>query len=88
MPSSGFSSGGGEITELRRQVRFVLWAHNWHKEQAEKVGEYVADFVYFNKEGEQIIEDYKGGITDLASWKIRHMAAQGQPVKIVTNKRG
>lgn len=48
---------------------------------ASKVGVYVADFVYI-RDGRKIIEDYKGAITDLAAWKVRHMAAQGQPVKL------
>lgn len=77
----------GVITQLQRQVRFPLFAFKqipgiWWGGKA-KVGEYIADFVY-NENGETIREDLKGGsITDLSAWKIKHMAAQGMPVKLV-----
>lgn len=72
----------GIISDLRRQVRFPLNAYC--DGQPVKVGEYVADFVYSDPaRGGVIIEDYKGGaITDLAAFKLRFMAAQGQPVTI------
>lgn len=73
------------VTNLRRQVRFDLNAfdESFVRPRARKVGEYWADFVY-EQNGATIIEDYKGGevMTELASWKLRHMAAQGNPVKI------
>ena len=71
----------GIVSELRRQVRFNLNAAGPRGEVV-RVGAYVADFVYL-RDGDTIIEDVKGGaITDLAVWKVRHMAAQGQPVKL------
>lgn len=77
----------GEISDLRTQVRFPLEApcatDSPFKEQIALVGHYVADFVYVEA-GKTIIEDFKGGITDLASWKLRHMEAQGTPVRIST----
>lgn len=70
----------GAISELQTQVRFDLLAHRDGKPV--KVGQYVADFVY-KRDGETVIEDAKGSaMTDLADWKIRHMAAQGSPVKL------
>lgn len=73
----------GVISDLDRQVRFDLHAAPITGGMPVKVGAYVADFVYM-KDGEQVIEDCKGNaITDLAVWKIRHMAAQGTPVKLV-----
>ncbi len=73
----------GEISDLERQVRFPLMAFDAAKGLPVKVGEYVADYVYM-RDGKQVVEDFKGAITDLAQWKLRHMAAQGMPVKITT----
>ncbi len=74
---------GGEISELRRQVPFPLNAVAANG-LVTKVGDYVADYTYRDKRGQLIIEDRKGGntIDRLADWKLRHMAAQGQPVLI------
>ena len=47
---------GGVIANLQHQVRYQLTVNGM------KVGVYVADFVYTDvKNGEQVIEDYKGG---------------------------
>lgn len=72
----------GMISELQMQVHFDLLAPGPNGMNA-KVGEYWADFVYM-RDGVRVIEDFKGAITDLAAWKLRHMAAQGMPVTIVT----
>ena len=53
----------GEIITLARQVRFRLT----------KGIEYVADFVYTTKDGEQIIEDVKGIKTDVYKLKKKLM---------------
>ena len=53
----------GEIITLARQVRFRLT----------KGIEYVADFVYTTKDGEQIIEDVKGMKTDVYKLKKKLM---------------
>jgi hypothetical protein len=73
----------GEVSEVRRQVPFPLNAVAANG-LVTKIGDYVADFVYRDKAGELVIEDRKGGdlIDPLADWKLRHMAAQGQPVII------
>lgn len=74
------------IHSLETQVRFPLMAHRADGVGV-KVGEYWADFVYVRTEDDQrVIEDYKGAITDVAAWKLRHMAAQGLPVTIITAK--
>lgn len=75
--------GRGMISNLQRQVSFNLMAARSvdGKTVAAKVGRYVADFVYL-RDGQQVIEDFKGGITDLAAWKLRHMEAMGFPVKL------
>lgn len=74
----------GIIDNLRFQVRFPLMAARADG-TAVKVGEYIADFTY-DRDGSQVIEDAKPDkvMTDLAQWKLRHMAAQGMPVTIVT----
>lgn len=53
----------GEIITLARQVRFRL----------AKGIEYVADFVYTTKDGEQITEDVKGMKTDVYKLKKKLM---------------
>lgn len=74
----------GIISNLEVQVRFPLMAARADG-VAVKVGEYWADFVYL-RDGKQVIEDAKGAISELAQWKLRHMAAQGLPVTIITEK--
>ena len=51
----------GEITELRRQVRFeLLPAAKLHGEKRTKPGwDYVADFVFTDSEGRQVVQDCK-----------------------------
>ena len=49
----------GEITALRRQVRFELIP----KQDGERAVSYVADFVYRDKDGREIVEDAKGART-------------------------
>lgn len=74
----------GVITNLETQVRFPLMTIGPDKRPV-KVATYIADFVY-TKDGVQIIEDFKGALTDVAALKLRWMAGQGLPVKIVTAK--
>lgn len=73
-----------KISNLQCQEKHVLFAARPDGAQV-KVGEYWSDFSYI-RDGVKVIEDVKGPITDLAQWKLRHMAAQGQPVQIVTAK--
>lgn len=76
----------GLISNLETQVKFPLMAHRADGVGV-KVGEYWADFVYLRTDsGERVVEDYKGAITDVASLKLRWMAAQGLPVTIITAK--
>lgn len=77
--------GRGLISNLQRQVRFDLMAARQLEGRtvAAKVGVYVADFVY-TRDGESITEDFKGALTDIAHWKLRHMEAMGNPVKLTT----
>lgn len=76
---------GGLIENLRRQVTIPLHAAGKRGLPVE-VGKYIADFTY-DRDGEYIIEDFKGAITDLASWKLRHVFAEyGVRVKLTTEK--
>lgn len=74
----------GVISDLQRQIRFPLMAAR-PDGLAAKVGEYIADFAYI-EDGRQIIEDYKGAMTDVAALKLRWMEAMGLPVRITTAK--
>lgn len=74
----------GVISELQRQVRFPLMAARADG-LAVKVGEYIADFCYV-EDGKQIIEDFKGAITDVAALKLRWMQAMSLTVRITTAK--
>lgn len=53
-----------EISDLRLQVAYVLqpgfYDKDGHRQQSIK---YVADFVYKNKDGEEVIEDVKSPVT-------------------------
>lgn len=78
-------AGQGMISDLQTQVRFPLMAARvvQGRTVAARVGYYVADFTYM-RDGQQVIEDFKGGITELAAWKLRHMEAMGLPVKLTS----
>jgi hypothetical protein len=53
----------GEITDLRRQVAYELLPSVKYASSTKATGptKYLADFVYIDKDGNQIIEDVKGG---------------------------
>lgn len=78
----------GDIQNLRRQTRFDLIVVET------KIGEYIADFDYMDKDGVFHVLDFKPKdkegrviMTDLAHWKHKHLAAQsGIQVEIVTSK--
>ena len=73
----------GEISNLRRQVRYPLLAHSSNGKPPAIVAHYVADFVYTENECE-IIEDFKGSVlSEIAEFKIRFMEAMGFNVTIV-----
>ena len=69
----------GEISDLRRQVRFPLNVGPFH------LGDYVADFVY-TLNGAKVIEDAKGVLTPLCRWKMKHMESQGHKVSLWPEK--
>ena len=65
----------GQISGLERQVKFPLSVNGI------KIGDYIADFRYFFGGG-FVIEDAKGILTPVCRWKLKHMAAQGNPVTL------
>lgn len=57
----------GEIRNLERQVRFPLIPAQKGENRAERAADYIADFVYEEKRGEDwrtVVEDTKGVRTD------------------------
>ena len=74
----------GVIQGLETQVRFPLMTIGPDKLPV-KVATYIADFVYL-RDGAQVIEDFKGALTDVAALKLRWMAGMGLPVTITTAK--
>jgi len=60
----------GEIGQLEMQCRYAL------KVVGQKIGSYVADFTYWDKDGNFHCEDVKGFRTPLYRWKKKHFEAQ------------
>lgn len=55
----------GEISDLQRQVKFRLIPPQYEQVDGksrcvERACDYVADFVYINKDGQKVVEDTKG----------------------------
>jgi hypothetical protein len=55
----------GEITGLERQRRFLLEVNG------QKICEYVSDFDYFDKRGDQVVEDVKSAGTKTAVYRLK-----------------
>lgn len=68
----------GEITDLKLQPRFTLDVAGFGGAEAwVKIGDYVADFSYTERDGEEVVEDVKGMRSlPLAKWKQKHLSAQ------------
>lgn len=58
----------GEISDLKRQVRFPLLAHAL---VPVKVADYIADYVYLDANGAKVVEDLKGVKTDVFKLKAK-----------------
>ena len=64
----------GEIKGLSRQVKFALIPASKTREGKTIQGvSYIADFVYLDKEGRQVVEDAKGFRTDVYKLKKKVM---------------
>ena len=49
----------GAIEGLERQKKYILCKGRWHDGKPFSIS-YVADFVYYDKDGNQVVEDTKG----------------------------
>jgi len=65
----------GKISNLRKQVRFPLYTVGPEGLQT-KVCDYIADFEYDDDKGKRVVEEFKGGMTDVASLKMKWFKAQ------------
>lgn len=61
----------GDVRDLRLQVSYDL-----HAAGGERVARYVADFVYRDREGTEVVEDAKGVKTPVYALKRRWMRAE------------
>ncbi|MCI6672413.1 MAG: DUF1064 domain-containing protein [Prevotella sp.] len=70
----------GTITDLREQVRFELIPAQYEvisiggtrkRKCIERACTYIADFVYLNEQGEQVVEDVKSPITRTKEYIIK-----------------
>jgi hypothetical protein len=78
----------GDIRDLDRQERFLLRAYTPLDIKGEPIGYYVADFVYYDKSDQMVVEDVKGVETALFKWKAKHMEAQyAVEIKVVKARR-
>lgn len=60
----------GQITDLRWQVDFGLYAFDLHGRHACDVGDYRADFVY-QRDGQMVVEDVKSAGTRTAIYMLK-----------------
>jgi hypothetical protein len=72
----------GEVRNVRRQVAFVLYAIT-----GQGICKYVADFLYHDRDGNEIIEDVKGVRTSEYRIKKKWMAAQGYHITEIGEQR-
>lgn len=71
----------GIIQNLRLQVKFELIPKQKKSDgTTERACSYIADFVY-EKDGQEIIEDTKGVLTDVYKIKRKLMLQQGHEIK-------
>ncbi len=74
----------GIITDLRRQVAFVLQGRDGPiLTPTGRPMTYRADFAYRDSLGSEVIEDYKGWATDVFALKRAILEAQGVTIRIV-----
>lgn len=77
-------AGTGQITELRRQVPITLQGQDGPiLTPTGRPMRYVADFTYRNRAGREVIEDFKGFMTEVFLIKKAILAAQGITLRIV-----
>lgn len=73
----------GEITNLELQVPFELQPHFEHNGKMIRAIRYIADFVYYDQDGNIHIEDTKGFRTDVYDLKKKMMLYRGFEIEEV-----
>ena len=73
----------GDITELKRQVRFELQPSFKHNGKTIRAITYVADFTFYDEEGKYHIVDTKGVKTDVYLLKKKMMQFKGYDIEEV-----
>lgn len=73
----------GEITGLELQVPFELQPHFEHNGKMIRAIRYIADFVYYDQDGNIHIEDTKGFRTDIYDLKKKMMLYRGFEIEEV-----
>lgn len=71
----------GIITDLERQKKMPL-----HAPDGTLIGHLVIDFFY-REDGRWVAEDYKGMLTPLAKWKLKHAQAEYPDVEVRVTRR-
>ncbi len=66
----------GEISGLRRQVPFALWAPSDKSENHVQVSTYLADFTFYDMEGRRHVLDAKGKRTQMYALKKKWLELQ------------
>lgn len=82
-------ASAGRITDLRRQVSMVLQGRDGPVlTPSGRPMRYVADFVYRDAGGAEVIEDAKGFQTEVSQIKLAILAAQGITVRLIRKPGG
>ena len=66
----------GEIRGLVLQPKYPLHTTDRLTGKAWKIGNYIADFCYIDKDGKSVTEDVKGFLTQIYVWKRKHVEAE------------
>jgi len=75
-------AAAGEITELRRQVPYVIAPAARINGRMRPARKWIADAVYVDRAGKTIVEDYKGRITPVYTLK-RHLMMTVHGIEIL-----
>lgn len=78
-------ASAGEISSLKRQVRYELAPHVFLNGKKKPALAFWADFVYYDKWGNEIVEDFKGKITTAYRIK-KHLMKHVHGVDIIESK--
>ena len=77
----------GEITNLKTQVEFWVLLPFTYEGKKEQGIRYIADFTYFDRAGNQVVEDFKGHKTEVYRLKRKMLLATHPGIKFVETSR-